>query len=136
MKLQPLIIKRASWSKRERLAKFEAQKDEDGVARCGCGCGREIFLETAIGEHVLAVALGNTAKPDSLWAPECSAEKTTADRVMIAKADRQGQRTGPQRKGKKKHLWPSRPLKSKGFDGWRKFDGGIVKRKSVPHETL
>ena len=107
-------------TKAEKAAMIEAQG-----FKCGCGCGAPVGMD-GHGEHGLPVALGNDAKPDSIWRVECHGRKTKADRARIAKADRQRRKMeqgrGRARKGA--------PLQSRGFDKrYRKRMDGTVEAR-------
>jgi hypothetical protein len=107
---------RRSLTRREKAAMIEAQQ-----GLCGCGCGQEVTMANGDGEHGLAVGLGNRGKPDAVWRRDCHKPKSAADLKMIRKADRQ----------RKAHLGEKkrrgRKLQGRGFTGWRKFDGTIVR---------
>ena len=111
------MTKRASLTRRERASMALSQ---DGKCPCGARLGRD-----AIGEHTLPVALGNEDKPDTLLCGQCAKDKTRTDIKAIRKADRQGQRTGQQ---KRRREGKTRPILSAGFRGWRTMGGDIVWR--------
>jgi hypothetical protein len=89
---------------------------------CACGCGAPVWPGGPVEyDHSLPLALGGPAKPDSALTPHCHTAKTRQDVKRISKADRQAKahRGEKKRKGRK--------LQGRGFTGWRKFDGTIVR---------
>lgn len=108
-------MKRASLTPRERASMALSQH---GKCPCGAKLGRD-----AIGEHTLPVALGNPNKPDVLLCGQCAKDKTRTDIRQIRKADRQGGRTGQQ---KRRREGKTRPIQSAPFRGWRKMNGDAV----------
>lgn len=94
--------------------------------KCGCGCGAKLDVY-AIGEHFIPVAMGNEEKPDGLWNRKCADEKTNGflgDKHKIAKVKRisEGRTQYDKRKAN------GSKLKGRGFQGWRTFDGSIVRK--------
>ena len=92
--------------------------ETDGCTRAG----KEI-------DHVLAVALGGSNDPENLrlLCREHHAEKTAQDVARIAKADRQGARSGQQ---KRRAEGKVKQIKSPGFDKRyrKKMNGTVVRR--------
>lgn len=82
-------------------------------------------------DHVLPVALGgsNEAENLQLLCRLHHKAKTGTDVGRIRKADRQARRTGRQREGKRKHIWPNRPLNGTKASGWRKKMSGEVEKR-------
>lgn len=62
-------------------------------------------------------------KPDQLLCVPCHRIKTKRDIKAIAKVNRITGKTSSQWNGDRK----SKPIKSAGFRGWRKFNGEIVR---------
>lgn len=109
--------KRAYLTPREKWALLRSQ----GWI-CACGCGAPCWPGGPVEyDHTLPLALGGPAKPDCALTTHCHAAKTRDDVSRIAKADRQGKA----HRGEKKRR--GRPLQGRGFTGWRKFNGEIVR---------
>lgn len=109
--------------------KTEAWEDADG--RCQ-GCGVTLGEGEYHYDHVKPVALGGTndAENVQLLCFDCHARKTAEDIERIAKADRQGRRSGRQREGKRKGWKPSRPMPGTKASGWKKPLNGKPERRS------
>jgi len=124
------MSRRRSLTPKERSEMIAAQ---GGL--CGCGCGRPLAGQRTIAEHGLAVGLGNSGKPNSIWRWGCSYLKTVnEDNPRMNKADRQGGRKGQQarRAAGKTAKIPARPFgPSRGFDKTkRKRMNGTVETRS------
>jgi len=97
---------------------------------CACGCGREL-RSRFIAEHFYPVALGNAAKPDSLWREDCADEKTNGlrgDKSTIARVKRHA--NAKTQYDKRKAAGGSR-IKGRGFpkDVRKKMDGTVEKKR-------
>lgn len=95
---------------------------------CNCGCGGELVPGQVDVEHQIPLALGgpDTLENMSLWLRSCHRLKTKADVRRIAKAKRQQKHheTGRSRARK------GPAMRSRGFTGWRRFDGSPVKAET------
>lgn len=116
-------------TRRKRISrKGRLQMASDQRYRCGCG-SPDCWLSVDGGwevEHFIPLALGGSDEPEnrSLWNRACHRLKTSVDLARIAKAKRQQRyhETGRSRARK------GPPMRSRGFQGWRRFDGSIVRR--------
>lgn len=113
-------MKRRNFSPSTRKAAYE----RDG-GKC-CRCGVAVTLADSNCDHVIPDALGgsNTLEnAETLCLPCHRTVKTPADVKRIRKADRQRRyhETG------RSHRHAVRPIRSRGFTGWRRFDGQIVR---------
>ena len=93
--------------------------------RCACGCGVKITRKEGYQfDHDTALALGGADTPDNLRAVRvpCHKRISAVDIRMIRKADRQRKAW----QGVKKRR--GRAMQSRGFQGWRKFNGERVVR--------
>lgn len=93
--------------------------------RCGCSerCGQPLWPGAPVHwDHRPPLALGGPRKPNQGVTPHCHLRLTQTDVHMIRKADRQAKATRSQRTRK------GRRLRSRGFQGWRRFNGEIVRR--------
>lgn len=110
---------------RKRI-KAEAWEQADG--RCQ-GCGIALHGGDYEFDHCTPVALGgeNTVENIQVLCTVnlCHQKKSAEDVARIAKADRQGARSGQHAKRKKRGTGQ---IKSAGFKQWRRFDGSIVNR--------
>ena len=83
-------------------------------------------------EHRIPVALGGENTTGNLWLAcrECHRAKTSGEDIpRIAKAKRQAGEKGQRaRRNKAKAAGTYKPIKSRGFRQWRKFNGDIVNR--------
>jgi len=81
-------------------------------------------------DHTIPVAIGgkNTADNIKLLCRDCHDAKTRLDVKMIAKADRQGIRSGQQKRRKEKTVTRSPKIQSRGFDKKlkKKMNGEVV----------
>lgn len=111
-------------TKRETAALWLKQ---DG--KCGCGCGERLDnSEGVIGEHTFPVALGNAAKADALYRKPCALRKTNGvrgDLNQIAHTKRLA--NGRTQYDDRKAAGGTR-IPSRGFEGWRDFQGNIVRK--------
>ena len=112
-----------------RKARLQMASDQRYQCRCGTpGCWLSVDGGWEV-DHVLALALGGADEREN-WAllnRACHrgrASKTSRDVTMIRKADRQRRyhKTGRSRTRK------GPPMRSRGFTGWRRFDGSIVRK--------
>lgn len=97
--------------------KAEAWEQADGrCQQCGITCDGYESADYHH-DHITPVALGGTNEIENIQILcfTCHAQKTADDLIRIAKADRQGQRSGRQRKDKKRGNWPKQQLQSAGF---------------------
>lgn len=111
------IEARKSFTPKQRRMVFEAQNGRCAV--CDEALGKPFEID-----HVISRGIGGKHEPGN-WLGKCipcHAAKTKVDRKVQAKADRIIKR---ETEGQK-----SSRLQSPGFKGWRRFDGGIVWRKS------
>lgn len=116
-------------SQRARL-----QMASDQNYRCGCdtpGCWLEVTGGWEV-DHVIALALGgaDTHENCALLNRSChrgAGSKTSRDVRVIAKAKRQQRyhETGRSRARK------GRPMQSRRFTQWRRFDGSIVRKNQA-----
>lgn len=92
---------------------------------CNCGCGGALVVGLIDVEHQLPLALGgpDTLENMNLWLRACHKAKTRADVRRISKAKRQQRyhETGRSRARK------GPAMRSRGFTGWRKFNGEVVR---------
>jgi len=83
-------------------------------------------------DHTIPVAIGgkNTADNIKLLCREHHDAKTKLDVKMIAKADRQGVRSGQQKRRKEKTITRSPKIQSRGFDKKlkKKMNGEVIRR--------
>ena len=104
--------------------KTEAWEQADG--RCQA-CGITLHGGDHAYDHVLPVALGgkNELSNVQVLCDGCHVVKTSADIERIAKADRQGRRSGRQKPGKQKQK-----IQGRGFDRRfkKKLDGTVELR--------
>ena len=117
-------------AKRQRLSAREfAAMWLKQDAKCACGCGEPLNArEGVIQEHTTPVALGNGEKPDALYRYPCAYKKTCGvrgDLNIIAHVKRI--REGRTQFDKRKAAGGSR-IQGKGFQGWRKFSGEVVRK--------
>jgi len=126
------MSRRPEWIKRgPRLTKKErAEMLERQGGVCAICAGPGPFDA----DHTIAVTDGNTGKPDRLICKPCHKPKSAEEKARADKADRQGLRSGRQKrsrddKAKGYRVWPSRRLSSAGFDKRvkRKMDGTVSK---------
>jgi 5-methylcytosine-specific restriction endonuclease McrA len=94
-------------------------------------CSEPLDDDPALGpteyDHVVALALGGADEPENICAmhQQCHRGhdgKTSRDIRMIRKADRAG------KKHRGEHKRRGKPIRSRGFTGWRNFKGEIVRR--------
>lgn len=113
-------MKRRRLSIAARTAILERQ-----VYTCGCGCGGDLRGQAVEWDHAIPLALTGADSIDNLQAllVACHRKKTKADVRRIAKARRQARyhETGRSRARR------GPPLQGRGFTGWRKFNGEIVR---------
>lgn len=108
--------------------KAEAWEEADGrCQQCGILCdgaeGADFHYD-----HITPIALGGTNDIENIQILCFSdhAQKTADDIERIAKADRQGRRSGRQKPGKRKQK-----IQSRGFNkSWRKRMDGTVERRN------
>lgn len=98
---------------------------ERQLGTCNCGCGGALVPGQVDVEHQIPLSLGGADALEnlSLWLRSCHKRKTRDDVRRLAKAKRQERyhTTGRSRARK------GPPLKGRGFQGWRRFDGQIVR---------
>lgn len=126
-------MKRASLTPKQRAAKVADQR-----GACACGCGRPLGRRF-VAEHLIPVAIGNTAKPDCLLREDCAALKTKGDLKDIWRAKRRAGEAG-QAARRSRRIAAGKPsslirahisgLQGRGFDKARTrgFDGKVRKR--------
>lgn len=109
MSRRPDWIKRGPrLTKKERAAMLEAQ---GGVCAICAGPG------PFDADHTWAVTDGNKGKPDRLICKPCHAPKSAEEKARAEKADRQGMRSGRQKRSRDakangRRVWPSRKINS------------------------
>ena len=100
--------------------------------RCACGCGVKLMRNEGYQfDHHTAVALGGADTPENLRAlrTPCHKRKSAVDIRMIRKADRIAKKEGQIRGLRFRSVAPNgRKMQSRGFKGWRKFNGERVVR--------
>ena len=108
--------KRKGFTAKQRRQVFDAN---DGIC---CGCDEPLTDVWHI-DHIIPLALNGEHAPAN-WQAMCEAchsLKTKLDVARIAKSKRQRRLV--------EDVEPSkRPVKSRGFQGWRKFNGQIVRK--------
>ena len=110
-------------SRRKHIKKAvrEAVWERDGGACVECGSTSDLQLE-----HELPDWFGGAPSVENLrlMCVDCHKPKTREDVARIAKTKRQQRyhETGRSRARK------GPPMRSRGFQGWRRFDGSIVRR--------
>lgn len=117
---------------RRRLTPSQkAQILERQAWTCGCGRGCDLRGQAVEYDHMIPLALGGADSLENLQAllVPChrgAGGKTAADVKRIAKAKRQQKfhETGRSRARK------GPPMQSRGFTGWRRFDGSPVKAET------
>lgn len=107
--------KRRGFTAKQRQQVFSAN---DGLC---CGCDEALTGKWHI-DHILPIALNGEHAPANWQAlcESCHVAKTRADVGRIAKAKRQRALIEEPQPSK-------RPIKSRGFQGWRKFNGEVRK---------
>lgn len=97
----------------------QVHADNDGLCYL---CGHPIALEEMQDEHVICLGIGgsNDLRNRKPAHADCHKFKTALDRQVIAKVNRIRKREAGEVK-------PSR-IKSRGLEGWRTFNGSIVRR--------
>lgn len=125
------MTRRPDWIKARKAipksVKQQAWSDCEGLCQ---GCGVRLVGGDYEFDHITPVALGGTNDPENIQVlctthSMCHQKKTADDVVRIAKADRQGVRSGQQAKRKKRGTGQ---LQGAGFRGHRKFNGELVWR--------
>jgi len=83
-------------------------------------------------DHTIPVALGGKNMTDNikLLCRDCHYAKSKLDVKMIAKADRQGARSGQQKRRKEKTVKRGPRIESRGFDRRykKKMNGEVIRR--------
>lgn len=125
------MSRRPSWIPSRKAipdrVKTEAWEQADGrCQQCGIPCDGAEGADYHH-DHVTPVALGgsNDIENIQILCFACHAQKTADDIERIAKADRQGQRSGQGARRKKRGTGQ---IKSAGFKAWRKFNGDVVRK--------
>lgn len=99
------------------------------IARSGGVCEKQGCAGIAAEfDHGIPVALGGASTFENCFhlCAECHRKKTALDVKLIAKADRVGGRSGQfARRQKAKAEGRHHPIKSRGFQGSRKFNGEV-----------
>lgn len=112
--------------KRRRLTAAEKRLLWDRqVGTCNCGCGGELIPGQVDVEHQIPLSLGgpDTLENMSLWLRACHKAKTREDVRRLAKAKRMERYHATGRSRARK----GPPMQSRGFSGWRKFNGEVVR---------
>ncbi len=114
---------------RRRLTPSQkAQILERQAWTCGCGRGCDLRGQAVEYDHAIALALGGSDMPENMQALliACHRLKTKADVKAISKAKRRARFMAEGRTRTRK----GPPMRSRGFTGWRRFDGSPVKAET------
>lgn len=131
----PVEAPRRSFTKKEHLAQYIAQ---DGKCNCGECNGLKLLPGEIHEQHdppynIMKNSPGYDGKPKWLWTKECHENYTrTVDLPTIVKTRHMGGGKGSQYHRRKKRgpsLKSNSKIKSRGFEGHRKFNGEIVRKK-------
>ena len=104
---------RKGFTKAQRQAVYDLQRGQCAECEGRLDDGFEI-------DHVISIAMGGSHEPGNWLAkcPDCHLRKTKADVKAIAKSKRLAKSETELRQSK---------IRSRGFTGWRAFDGTVRK---------
>lgn len=111
---------------RRYLTPKERRDLYEGQDRKCALCYASMEWGKCIAEHWTPVALGNDQKPDCLLCIPCADRKTNGTKATTYGSDKHAIAKVKRLRGETKQ-GPKKKIQGRGFTGWRKFNGDLVK---------